>query len=145
VNPHAHSELNGWVLLQPRVQRLDRLHDPETASHRSLRVVFVGTREAEVDEQPVAEILRNVSVVPADDLGAGLLVGAHDLAQVLRVELRRERSGLHQVTKHHGELAAFGVGHTLWLEWADLVVGGEVLGEWVRQGRVTSGRTCCKT
>ena len=40
---------------------------------------------------------------------AQVLVGAHDLAQVFRVELAGEAGGVHQVTEQHGELAAFGL------------------------------------
>jgi hypothetical protein len=95
-----------------------------------LRIVFVGSWKTEVDEQPVAEILRNVSVIPTDDLGAGLLIGAHDLAKVFRVELCRKSRGLHKIAEHNGELASLGFGRTLWLEWAELVLGGEVVGGW---------------
>ena len=51
-----------------------------------LRVVLVGLGIAEVDQQPVAQVLGDVPLEAADDLGAGLLVGPHRLAQALRTE-----------------------------------------------------------
>ena len=45
-----------------------------------------------------------------DDLSAGLLVGPHHLPEILRVKLCGEGRGVHQITKHHRELTAFGVG-----------------------------------
>jgi hypothetical protein len=37
-------------------------------------------RVAEVDQQSIAEILRDMPLIAGDHLGAGLLIGAHDLA-----------------------------------------------------------------
>ena len=44
-----------------------------------------------------------------DHLGARVLIGPHHLAQVFGVELAGEDGRVHQVTKQHGELAAFGL------------------------------------
>ncbi len=85
------------------------LHHPQPGPHRPLGVIFVRPGVAEIDQQAIAEILRNMSFITGNHLGAGLLVGAHHRAQVFRVELAGEPGRVHQVTKQHGELAPFGV------------------------------------
>jgi short-chain 2-methylacyl-CoA dehydrogenase len=64
---------------------------------------------AEVDQQAIAEILGDMPLKAGDHLGAGVLIGPHHLAPLLRVELAGEHGGVHQVTKQHRELAAFGL------------------------------------
>jgi hypothetical protein len=56
-------------------------------------------------------------LIASDHLGAGVLIGPHHLAPVLRVELAGEHRRVHQVTKQHGELAAFSVGWTRFGCW----------------------------
>ena len=63
---------------------------------------------AKVDQQAIAEILRNMPVEALDDLGTGLLIGAHHLAVVFRIELTGKAGRVDQVTEQHRELAAFG-------------------------------------
>jgi hypothetical protein len=50
-------------------------------------------RIAKVDEQTVAEILRDVPVKTLDDRSAGGLVGLDYLTQVFRIQLPRESGG----------------------------------------------------
>ena len=50
-------------------------------------------RIAKIDQQAIAEILRDMPRKVLDDLGTGGLVGAHHLPQIFRIELRwRARS-----------------------------------------------------
>jgi hypothetical protein len=51
-----------------------------------------------------------MSLKAGDHLGTGLLIGPHYGAELFWVELASECSRVHQVTKQHGELAAFGLG-----------------------------------
>src|SRR5207245_6975906 len=95
-----------------------------------LRVVFVRLRIAKVDQQAVAQILRNIPVEALDHVGAGLLVYPHHVAPVFRIELSGETGRVYQIAEQHGELAAFGVGRTRW-GW-----GGRRLG----RGGILSGR-----
>src|SRR3989442_15039537 len=67
---------------------------------------------AEVDQQTIAEILRDMAFKAGNYLGAGLLIGAHHLAQVFGIELAGEYGRVYQVTKQYSELAAFGVRRT---------------------------------
>jgi hypothetical protein len=62
-----------------------------------------------VDEQAIAEILRNVPVKALDDLRTGALVGAHDLPRVFGVELGGEGRRAHHVTEQDRQLAALGL------------------------------------
>jgi hypothetical protein len=85
---------------------------------------------AEVDEQAIAEILRDMPVKAGNHLGAGVLIRPHHLTQVFRVELACEGSRVRQVTKQHGELPAFGVQR----------LGGEGWdGHWVASGSQRDG------
>jgi len=70
-------------------------------------IVFVGCGVAKIDQQPIAKVLRDMTLVVLDDLGRGLLVGAHHGAQVFGVELAGELRGTYQVTEQHGKLSPF--------------------------------------
>jgi hypothetical protein len=45
-----------------------------------------------------------------DHLGTGFLIGPHYSAQIFGVELAGKPGRIYQVTKQHGELAAFRLG-----------------------------------
>ena len=94
-------------LLQVGIELPQGFEYPEPGSYRPLRIIFVGLGIAEVDEQTIAEILRDMPVKAGDHLGAGVLIGPHHLAQVFGVKLCRERGRTDQVTEEHGELAPF--------------------------------------
>jgi hypothetical protein len=63
---------------------------------------------AEIHQQAIAQILRNVSLVALDDLATGTLVQLHQVAQLLRVARLRKRGGPGQITEDDGELAPLG-------------------------------------
>jgi hypothetical protein len=65
-------------------------------------------RIAKIDKKPIAEQLRDVSVIASNYLRTGGLVGTDHLMIVFGIELAGEASRVHQVTEQHGELAAFG-------------------------------------
>jgi hypothetical protein len=69
----------------------------------------VRQRVAEVDQEPIAEVLGDMPVKTGDHLGARLLVGSHHLAPRFRVELTGECRRVHQITEQDGELTAFGL------------------------------------
>jgi hypothetical protein len=109
VNPHADREVDARPLAQAAVEGGHRLHDAQAGPHRTLRVVFMRLRVAEIDQEPVAEILRNMPLKALDNLGTGGLVRAHYLPQVFGIKLRRQRGRRHQVTEQDRELAPFRV------------------------------------
>ena len=96
-------------LFQAGIELRHRFHDPQPRPHRPLGIIFMGLGIAEVDQQAIAEILGDIPVIAGDHLGAGLLIGPHDLAPVFRVELAGEHGRVHQIAEQHGELAAFGL------------------------------------
>src|SRR5262245_20509042 len=65
---------------------------------------------AEVDQESITQMLGNVTFMVLDDVGAGLLIALHHFPQLFWIELCRERGGAHQVTEHHRELTALGLG-----------------------------------
>ena len=91
------------------VHGTERRQDFEPRPDRTLSVVLVRLRVAEVDEQPVAQVLRDVTLVALDDRGGGFLIGAHDSAQILGVEALGEIGRAHQVAEHDCELPSLGV------------------------------------
>src|SRR5262245_9920065 len=81
-----------------------------------LGVIFVRPGVAEVHEQAIAEVLGDMPVKARNHLGAGLLIGPHHLAEILRVELAGERGRVDQVTEQYRELAAFRL-RGIWYKW----------------------------
>ena len=94
-------------LLQAGIELPQGVEYPEPGPYRPRRIIFVGLGIAEVDEQTIAEILRDMPVKTGDYLGAGVLIGLHHLLQVFGVKLCRERGRADQVTEEHRELAPF--------------------------------------
>ena len=92
-----------------RIEFLHSCDHTQTCPHSSLRIVFMRLGIAKVDEQAIAEILRNVPLQTLDHRGACGLVGADDLTAGLRVELARQGRGVHQIAEQHRELTALGI------------------------------------
>ena len=87
----------------------DRLDHRQPGAHRPLGIVLMRLRIAEIDQHPVAHVFGDKAVEAADRLGDGAVVGADQLAQILRVKPRRERGRADQIAEHHRQLPAFGV------------------------------------
>src|SRR5215831_3753566 len=93
-----------WAFSSPRASTM-----PNPARTARGGIILVGQGVAEVDQQAIAQILGDVSVIAGDHLGAGVLIGPHHLAPLFGVELAGEHRRVHQVTEQDGELAAFGL------------------------------------
>jgi hypothetical protein len=78
--------------------------------HRAARIVLVRLRIAEVDEQSVAEILRDLPFEAVNDRGTGALIVAHDCSPVFGIESLGQRRRPDQIAEHHGKLAALAGG-----------------------------------
>ena len=109
MDAQAHGQPEVLVRRQPRLQRGQGVEHLQPRPHGALGVILVRLRIAEVHQQAITEVLRNVAVKALDHGAAGGLIGAHDLAVVFRVELPGERSRVHQIAKQHRELPAFGL------------------------------------
>ena len=110
VDAEPHGELDTVLCRQTGIQGGDGLDNAQAGMHGTPGIVFMGRGVAKIDQQPIAEVLGDMALVVLDDLGRGLLVGAHHGAQVFRVELAGELRGAHQVTEQHRELPAFRFG-----------------------------------
>jgi len=67
----------------------------------------MGRGVSKIDQQPIAQVLRNMTGVVLHDLGCGLLVGTYHSTPVFGIELAGELCGAHEVTKQHRELPPF--------------------------------------
>ena len=83
----ADTRLQGRVGLQSTYSS-DQL---QPCAHGPLCVVLVGLRIAEVDQDPVAHVLRDEAAEALHGLCDALLIGRNDLAEVFRVHARRQR------------------------------------------------------
>ncbi len=82
-----------------------------TASHRTamfLAEELLPGLPEEFEALAVDERPRDVPFVLLDDLRTGLLVGPHDVPQVLRIQRDREGGRTDEVAEHDGELTALG-------------------------------------
>jgi hypothetical protein len=100
----------------PNVQRLgrgdpaDRVDDREPGASRALGIVFVRLGIAEINQHAIAHILGDKTAKAADGVGHAAMVGADDLAQILRIEACRQRCRTDQITEHHRQLPPLGLG-----------------------------------
>jgi hypothetical protein len=91
------------------IQLRHRIDDVETRPHRTLGLVLMGARVAEIDEDAVAHVLRDKAVIAPDRRAAPALIRRDHIAQIFGVHRGGERSRSHQVAKHHGQLTALGL------------------------------------
>ncbi len=91
------------------IQLRHRIDDIETRPHRTLGLVLMGARIAEIDQDAVAHVFRDKAVVAPDRSTAAALKRRDDIAQIFGVHPGGECRRPHQVAKHHGQLAALGL------------------------------------
>jgi hypothetical protein len=68
-----------------RLQPVHRLDLFQPRPDRSLGIILMGLRIAEIDQHAVAHVFRHEPAEPLHSLGDALLISGNDLAQVLRV------------------------------------------------------------
>jgi hypothetical protein len=102
----SHRELDPRGPRDRGIQLRHRLHDIETRPRRTLGLVLMGARVAEIDQDAVAHVFRDKAVVAPDRRAAAVLIRRDDIAQIFGVHPGRECRRSHQVAKHHGQLAA---------------------------------------
>ena len=111
VDADAHRRPDPVLALQRFADVPEGVNHLQAGTHRALRVVLVRLRVAEVREQPVDQVLRDVALPALDDGRRCLLHRAHDPAQILRVELPRERARTDEVARQERELSPLGRGY----------------------------------
>src|SRR5262252_6571723 len=105
----TYCQSDAFVLFEMGIQGSYRLYDAQTSPYCSVGVIFMGVGIAEVHQQSIAQELCNVSVKTLDDFRTSGLIGTYHVSVHFWVELRREFRGVHEVTKHDGELPTFSV------------------------------------
>ena len=91
------------------IEATDRSDHIQPGSDRPLGIVLMRPRVAEIKEYTVAHVFGDKPVEAADDIGDGAMIRGDDLAQIFRVESRRERCRANEIAVHHRQLPAFGV------------------------------------
>ena len=87
--PQAHEDdAEPHTQLLPRGQSADRLDYRQPRPHRSLGIVLMRLRVAEIDQYPVTHVLGNKAVEAADCRGNRAMVVSDQLPQILRVKTR---------------------------------------------------------
>src|SRR5262249_56401397 len=92
---------------------LQRIDDLEPGPHRPRGIVFMSLRMSEVDQEAIAEILRDISVETTNDRSADGLIAPHNSAPLFRIEPRRQRRRPDDIAEHHGELTALSLAASL--------------------------------
>ena len=92
------------------VEASDAVDQAQSGPDRPLGVVFMGSRVAEIDQHAVAHILGDKAIEPRDNRRHRAVIGADQVAQILRVELRRKRGRTDEIAEHHRQLSALGIG-----------------------------------
>ena len=103
--PHGHPVPEGQG--QPGVERGEGLQHAEPRPDGPLGVVFMRHRIAKIHQHAIAKVLGHIAVKALNHLGTGLMVGAHHLPEVFRVQVPRQPGRVDQVTEQHREAAAF--------------------------------------
>ena len=97
------------VQILSRGQLADRLDHRQPGAHRALGIVLMRMWVTEIDQHPVAHVLGDKAVEAPDRIGDGAVILPDQLAQILRVEPRRQRRRADQVAEHHRQLPALGI------------------------------------
>ena len=87
---------------------LDRPDDAQAGPHSLDRVVLMGDRVPEIDQQPVAQVLGDMAGKAGHHLRTQLLVAADDIAQFFGVQLLGQAGGPHHIAEQDGQLTPLG-------------------------------------
>src|SRR3954470_14993703 len=82
----------------------DPASHPSHSTAKSSRLIHSW---GEVGQDAITHIAGDEAVVAGDDVAAQGAIGMQQIAQLFGIELLAQRRRAHQVTEHHGELAAF--------------------------------------
>ena len=69
MNPHPYAQVQTLVPLQAGIQRFHGREDAQPSLYRPLGILVVGLGPAEVDEQAVTQILRDMALEALDHFG----------------------------------------------------------------------------
>jgi hypothetical protein len=100
-NPDASLELGGFD------EANDSVDDRQPRPNRTLGIVLMRSRVAEINKHAIAHVFRDKAIEPGDGLGYGAVVDGDDLAQILSIEARRELGRADQIAEHNRQLSTF--------------------------------------
>ena len=103
-DPDPHVQISKLLQTQPS----DGSHELEPGENGSFGSIFVRYGIAEVDENAVSRILRDVSAIEADRSNACLVIGGDQIAKVLGIEPDRQTDRILEITEQEGQLSPFG-------------------------------------
>jgi hypothetical protein len=83
--------------IRPRFELGDDGRDVEAGPDRTLGILLMGARKAEIGQHAIAHEFGDEAVIARDRARTGVLIGANDLAHVLRIEPGRQRGRTDQV------------------------------------------------
>ncbi len=86
MNAHPNAQVEACLPSQPGIQLPERVHDGQPCPDGALGIVLMGSGIAKVDEQPIAQVLRNMALKALDHLGAAGLIGPHHVAPLFGIE-----------------------------------------------------------
>jgi hypothetical protein len=84
----------------------DLCHQLESRARSPLCVIFMGVRISKIGQDPVTHESGNMTARIFERAGANCLKPADNLCQIFGVELTRERSRAHEITKHYRKMAS---------------------------------------
>jgi hypothetical protein len=94
------------------IEATDSVDRAQPRPDRPLGIVLMRSRVTEIDQNAVAHVFRDKAIELGNDPGDGAVIGGDDLAQILGIELRRQRRRANQIAKHHRQLSALGSWHS---------------------------------
>ena len=102
-DPSLQAHTFAW--LQPG----DRRHQFEPGAYRPLRIVLMGARIAEIDQDAVTHVAGDIALPALDHRLAAGLERADHVAHVLGIETRRQLGRADQIGEHHRQLPPLGM------------------------------------
>jgi hypothetical protein len=102
-NPDPYRRMTAWKKLEARCL-CDNI---QRGPCRTLRVIVVSGRVAEVGEQAVAHEFGQEAIVTGHDVGADIVKRADQFPVVFNIEFGRQRRRAHQIAEHDRQLSAF--------------------------------------
>jgi hypothetical protein len=77
VDAEPYGELHTVLCRQTGIQGGNGLDNAQTGVHRTPGIVFMGCWVAKIDQQAITKVLGDMALILLNNLGRGLLVGAH--------------------------------------------------------------------
>ncbi|HJZ43343.1 MAG TPA: hypothetical protein VJ233_06455 [Hyphomicrobiaceae bacterium] len=108
-NANPDFEVERMLALHLGDKPADFLDDAEAGTYGTLGFILERGRVAEKSQHAVSDKALDESPKSLNGQRATVPIGTDHVAQILRIQLSRQRRGVHQVAEHHGELAPFRV------------------------------------